>query len=116
MVRAAARRLVITWGEKMGKTENWRHRCRRARRNLRHGPREQYFVDVPGEISLVGFDKSDKFGEVFRRITTVDVNIDAMVQYACWYLSACLNGNAPKLPAKIQISTTIVDNQTVRPL
>lgn len=73
-------------------------------------------MDVPGEISLVGFDKSGKFGEVFRRITTVDVNIDAMVQYACWYLSACLNGNAPKLPAKIQISTTIVDNHTVRPL
>lgn len=77
---------------------------------------EKHGVDVPGQISLVGFDKSDRYDGVFRRITTVDVNIDAMVQYACWYLSAGLRGNAPKTTAKIQIDTTIVDNQTVRPL
>lgn len=75
---------------------------------------EKNGVDVPGDISLVGFDKSDQYGQIFRKITTVDVNINAMVQYACWYLDGRLRGNAPLPVSKIQIEALVEDHHTVR--
>lgn len=75
---------------------------------------QKHGVDIPGEISLVGFDRSDRYESIFRPITTVDVNIEDMVQYACWCLSGKLEGNSPKALAKIQIETSIIDNGTVR--
>ena len=75
---------------------------------------EKHGVDIPGEISLAGFDRSDRYESVFRPITTVDVNIEDMVQYACWYLHGRLNGNSPQALAKIQIETSIIDKGTVQ--
>ncbi|MCL2479954.1 MAG: substrate-binding domain-containing protein, partial [Treponema sp.] len=71
-------------------------------------------LSVPADMSLVGFDKSDRYLDMFPPITTVDVNIDAIVDYACWYLSSCLSGFPPAGQAKIQIDTTICDNGTIR--
>jgi DNA-binding LacI/PurR family transcriptional regulator len=67
---------------------------------------------VPGDISIAGFDKSDHYKAMFPPITTVDVNLDTIVDYACWYLSSSLSGWAPRIPAKIQIDTNICDNGT----
>ena len=75
---------------------------------------EKHGVDVPGEISLAGFDRSDRYENVFRPITTVDVSIEAMVQYACWFLQGQYQGISPKALAKIQIETAIIDNGTVK--
>jgi DNA-binding LacI/PurR family transcriptional regulator len=71
---------------------------------------------VPQDISIVGFDKSDRYRGMFPPITTVDVNMDAMVDYACWYLESRFLGKAPETGAKIQIDTTICDNGTVQTL
>jgi DNA-binding LacI/PurR family transcriptional regulator len=70
-------------------------------------------LTVPGDISLIGFDKSDKYKDMFAPITTVDVNLDAMVQYACWYLSGRIAKTAPETCAKIMIDATLVDNGTI---
>lgn len=75
---------------------------------------ERHGVKVPGEISIVGFDRSDRFSSAFGPITTVDVNIDAMISYTCWYLRGRLNGTAPDVCAKIQIDTSIIDGRTTR--
>lgn len=75
---------------------------------------ERAGVRVPEEISIVGFDKSDRYNSIFPLITTVDVNVDAMIKCACWILSGYLNGMAPGFCAKIQIETTICDNGTIR--
>jgi LacI family transcriptional regulator len=71
-------------------------------------------LEVPGDISIVGFDKSDRYNGMFPPITTVDVNMDAIVDWACWYLSSGISGTAPKVSAKIQIDTTFRDNGTIR--
>jgi LacI family transcriptional regulator len=71
-------------------------------------------LKVPEDISIVGFDKSDRYNGVFPAITTVDVNMDAMVDYACWYLENRFSGQAPATCAKIQIDTTICDNGTIK--
>jgi DNA-binding LacI/PurR family transcriptional regulator len=71
-------------------------------------------LSVPGDISIVGFDKSDRYSAMFPPITTVDVNLDAIVDYACWYLADSLAGKPPKARAKIQIDTTISDNGTIK--
>lgn len=75
---------------------------------------EKHGVDVPGDISLVGFDRTARYTTVFKPITTVDVNIEAMVQYACWCLGEQLRGNSPKARAKIQVETIIIDGGTVK--
>jgi DNA-binding LacI/PurR family transcriptional regulator len=75
---------------------------------------EKHGLFVPGDISLVGFDNSDRFQSAFRPITTVDVNIDALVEYTYWYLSGRLSGSAPATNARIDIDAAIVDNGTVR--
>jgi len=69
---------------------------------------------IPEDISIVGFDKSDRYIGMFPPITTVDVNLDAIVDYACWYLSALITGAAPKISAKIQIDTMFCDNGTIK--
>ena len=77
---------------------------------------ERAGIRVPEEISIVGFDKSDRYSYIFPSITTLDVNVGAMIEYSCWILSECLNGTAPRCNAKIQIDTTICDNGTIRTL
>ena len=72
-------------------------------------------ISVPADISLAGFDKSDRYTVMFPPITTVDVNIQAIVDYACWYLSSSLSGWSPRGQAKIQINTTFCDNGTIKP-
>ena len=69
---------------------------------------------VPGDISLVGFDKTDRYLALFPPITTVDVNIQAIVDYACWYLSSSLLGWTPTGQVKIQIDTTFCENATIK--
>lgn len=77
---------------------------------------ERSGVKIPNDISIVGFDRSDRYKSIFPPITTVDVNIDAMIEYSCWYLSGYLSGGAPRVCAKIQIDTAFIDNGTVRKL
>ena len=77
---------------------------------------ERAGVHMPEQMSIVGFDKSDQYNSIFPMLTTVDVNVDAMIEYACWILSGQLNRTAPGLCAKIQIDTTICDNGTIRTL
>jgi DNA-binding LacI/PurR family transcriptional regulator/DNA-binding transcriptional regulator YhcF (GntR family) len=71
-------------------------------------------LKIPDDISIVGFDKSDLYRGMFPPITTVDVNLNAMADYACWYLENRLSGQAPQTCAKIQIDTTICDNGTIK--
>ena len=71
-------------------------------------------LSVPGDISLAGFDKSDRYTDMFPPITTVDVNLSAMVDYACWYLGSGIAGWVPPSPAKIQINTTLCDKGTIK--
>ncbi|MDR0554214.1 MAG: GntR family transcriptional regulator [Treponema sp.] len=73
-------------------------------------------LSVPDDISLAGFDKSDRYKALFPPITTVDVNLSAMVDYACWYITSGISGWVPQGSAKIQIDTTICDNGTIRTL
>ncbi|MCL2158270.1 MAG: GntR family transcriptional regulator [Oscillospiraceae bacterium] len=79
---------------------------------------EKRGIAVPDEISLIGFDKSDKYASILRPINTVDVNIDVIVKYALWYLMGCLENKDPGAGAivKIQIDTVIYDNKTVKVL
>ena len=75
---------------------------------------EKRGVNVPDEISIVGFDKSDRYASIFRPITTVDVNIGAIVEYTFWYLTGLIQNTAPSVCVKIQIETVIQDNGTVK--
>ena len=70
-------------------------------------------IRVPEEISIVGFDKSDRYDSIFPPLTTVDVNVDAMVEYACWVISSCLDESIPASCAAIQINVSICDNGTI---
>jgi DNA-binding LacI/PurR family transcriptional regulator len=72
-------------------------------------------LKIPGDISIVGFDRSDRYRDMFPPITTVDVNMDTIVDYASWYLENRFSGQAPETCAKIQINVTICDNGTIRP-
>jgi DNA-binding LacI/PurR family transcriptional regulator len=74
---------------------------------------EKNALAVPRDISLAGFDNSENHRGIFSPITTVDVNINAVLDYAVWYLLARLAGNAPEKTAKIQIGATIVDNSSI---
>jgi DNA-binding LacI/PurR family transcriptional regulator len=71
-------------------------------------------LKIPDDISIVGFDKSDRYTGMFPPITTVDVNLNAIVDYACWYLLDSFSGAAPRNRAKIQIDTTICDNGSIK--
>jgi DNA-binding LacI/PurR family transcriptional regulator len=73
---------------------------------------ESYLKD----ISIVGFDNSDRYTDMFRPISTVDVNIDTIVEYACWYLMGCFQKYAPVNSAKIQINVSYVDKGTIKPV
>ena len=75
---------------------------------------EKHGIAVPEDISIVGFDKTERYQSIFGPITTVDVNIDALVEYACWYLSGRISNTAPMTRVKIDIDVTIVDNGTVK--
>jgi DNA-binding LacI/PurR family transcriptional regulator len=77
---------------------------------------ERQGLKIPEDISIVGFDKSDRYKGMFPPITTVDVNMYAIVDYACWYLENRFLGRAPGACAKIQIDTTICDNGTIKAL
>jgi DNA-binding LacI/PurR family transcriptional regulator len=71
-------------------------------------------ISVPGDISIVGFDKSDRYSGMFPPISTVDVNLDAIVDYASWYLAGRFSGQAPETCSKIQIDAAFCDNGTVK--
>jgi len=73
-------------------------------------------IRVPEDISIVGFDNTDRYSSIFPMITTVDVNVDAMIEHSCWIISGYLDGTAPRDSVKIQIDTTICDNGTIREL
>jgi LacI family transcriptional regulator len=68
---------------------------------------------VPGNISIIGFDNNDHYSEMFRPVSTVDVNMEAMVNYAIWYLMERINGRAPTSRAMFQIDAILLDKGTV---
>jgi len=74
---------------------------------------ERAGIRVPEDISIVGFDKSDRYSSIFPMISTVDVNVEAMIEHSCWTLSGYLDGTAPGFSVKIQIDTTFIDNGTI---
>jgi LacI family transcriptional regulator len=73
-------------------------------------------VAVPGDISIVGFDRSDRYADMFPPISTVDVNLQVMVDYAAWYFTETLIGKAPRTIARIEIPVTFCDLGTIKPL
>jgi LacI family transcriptional regulator len=75
---------------------------------------QRHGLSIPDDISIVGFDKSDRYNGMFPPISTVDVNLNAIVDYAFWYLAGCLLGRAPETCAKIQIDATFCDNGTIK--
>lgn len=77
---------------------------------------EKHGIRIPDDISIVGFDNTERYQAIFRPITTVDVSIHALVEYACWYLTGRMSNMAPGTCAKIHINTAIVDNGTVKQL
>ncbi|MDR3312267.1 MAG: GntR family transcriptional regulator [Spirochaetaceae bacterium] len=74
---------------------------------------EKNGLAVPGNISLAGFDNTENYRGIFSPLTTVDVNINAIIDYTAWFLFARLAGRAPEKTAKIQIGATIVDNGSI---
>jgi DNA-binding LacI/PurR family transcriptional regulator len=68
---------------------------------------------VPEDISIVGFDNTDRYADMFPPISTVDVNLRAMVDCAAWYFMETLTGKAPGAIARIEIRTTFYDKGTV---
>jgi LacI family transcriptional regulator len=68
---------------------------------------------VPEDISIVGFDNTDRYADLFPPISTVDVNLSAMVDYAAWYFTETLAGKTPGTAARIEIQTTFCDRGTV---
>jgi LacI family transcriptional regulator len=75
---------------------------------------QRHGLSVPDDISIVGFDKSDRYNGMFPPISTVDVNLNAIVDYAFWYLAGRLLGRAPETCAKIQIDAAFCDNGTIK--
>jgi LacI family transcriptional regulator len=75
---------------------------------------QRHGLSVPDDISIVGFDKSDRYSGMFPPISTVDVNLNAIVDYTLWHLGGCLSGQAPESRAKIQIDVAFCDNGTIR--
>jgi LacI family transcriptional regulator len=75
---------------------------------------QRHGLAVPDDISIVGFDKSDRYDGMFPPISTVDVNLNAIVDYAFWYLAGCLSGRSPETCAKIQIDAAFCDNGTIK--
>ncbi|MCL2057971.1 MAG: GntR family transcriptional regulator [Oscillospiraceae bacterium] len=74
---------------------------------------ERRGISVPGDVSVVGFDKSDRYDSIFPPLTTVDVNMEAIVDYACWFLINNLLGKTPNANAKIQLEVKLVDNGSI---
>jgi DNA-binding LacI/PurR family transcriptional regulator len=68
---------------------------------------------VPEDISIVGFDNTDRYADMFPPISTVDVNLPAMVDCAAWYFMETLTGRAPRVIARIEIQTTFCNKDTV---
>ncbi|MCL1792667.1 MAG: GntR family transcriptional regulator [Oscillospiraceae bacterium] len=75
---------------------------------------ENHKIHVPENISLAGFDRSEKYAALYRPITTVDSNIDAIADCAYWYLKSRIENTAPAACFKIQVDTSIIDNGTVK--
>ncbi len=70
-------------------------------------------IKIPETLSIVGFDKSVRYVNILPSVTTQDVNIDSMVQYAFMYLLSRINGADFLCNAKIEIETVLVDCGTI---
>jgi DNA-binding LacI/PurR family transcriptional regulator len=71
---------------------------------------------VPEDVSIAGFDNTDRYADMFPPITTVDVNMPAIVDYVAWFFMETLAGRAPGAIARIEIRTTFCDKGTIRNL
>jgi DNA-binding LacI/PurR family transcriptional regulator len=71
---------------------------------------------VPGDISIVGFDNSNRYADMLPPISTVDVNLSTIIEYAAWYLAERFAGRAPKEAIKIETQTAFCDKGTIKTL
>ncbi len=77
---------------------------------------EKSGVSVPEEMSIAGFDKTDRYNGIFKRISTVDVNMKAIVEYACWFIDSAIQQKAPITCSKIQLETAFTGYETIATL
>jgi LacI family transcriptional regulator len=73
-------------------------------------------VSIPLDISIAGFDKNDRYAGMFPPISTVDVNLPAIVDCASWYLAERISGKAPSSLLRMEIQAGFCDLGTIRPL
>jgi DNA-binding LacI/PurR family transcriptional regulator len=71
-------------------------------------------LSVPADVSIVGFDNSDRYSDMFPEICTVDVNLPAMVDYAAWYFTETIAGRTPGVPVRIEIPAIFCDKGTIK--
>ncbi|MDR0718373.1 MAG: GntR family transcriptional regulator [Treponema sp.] len=71
---------------------------------------------IPDDISIVGFDNSDRYADMFPPISTVDVNLPSIIEYAAWYLAESFTGRAPRQAVRIETQTVFCDKGTIKTL
>jgi DNA-binding LacI/PurR family transcriptional regulator len=81
-----------------------------------YGAFAQAGLSVPEDISIVGFDNTERYADMFPRISTVDVNLSAMIDYTAWYFTEILAGRAPETPVRIEVRTSFCDMGTIKTL
>jgi DNA-binding LacI/PurR family transcriptional regulator len=70
-------------------------------------------LSIPADISIVGFDNTDRYVDVYPQISTVDVNLPVLVDYTAWYFTETSAGKAPKAAVRIETPTTFCDRGTI---
>jgi DNA-binding LacI/PurR family transcriptional regulator len=73
-------------------------------------------LSIPGDLSIAGFDKNDRYAGMFPPISTVDVNLPAIVDCASWYLAERISGRAPLSLSRMEIRAGFCDLGTVKSL
>jgi DNA-binding LacI/PurR family transcriptional regulator len=70
-------------------------------------------LSVPADMSIIGFDNTDRYADMFPEICTVDVNLPVMVDYTAWYFTETLAGRTPGAAVRIEIPAIFCDKGTI---